>query len=65
MRNEAELDLLNNDSPHKGPVILSFVIFFVVIQNKLLNKYSNYHWYERPSFLCDKHIAVLVHDWNT
>ena len=48
MGNEAELDLLNNDvdSPHKGPVILSFVIFIVVIMNKLLNKSSSYHWYE-------------------
>ena len=36
------------DSPHKGHVMHSFDVFFVVSLNKLLNKQSDYQWFEMP-----------------
>ena len=33
---------------HKGSITQSFDVFFVVILNKLLNKESNYRWFETP-----------------
>ena len=36
------------DSPHKGPVMKSFDVFFVVSLNKLLNKLSNYFLHNGP-----------------
>ena len=41
------------DSHHKGPVIWSFDIFFVVSLNHLLNKLSNCRWFEISWCLCD------------
>ena len=41
------------DSPHKGPVMQSFYVFFVVGLNKLLNKLSNCQWFRMLSLLND------------
>ena len=38
---------------HKGPVMRSFYVSFVVILSKLLNKQSNCRWVESPWRLCD------------
>ena len=36
------------DSPHKGPVMGNFDVFFDVALNKLLNKQLNCQWFEIP-----------------
>ena len=36
------------DSPHKGPVKQSFVVFFAVNLNKPLSKQSIYQWFVTP-----------------
>ena len=36
------------DSPHKGTVILSFNVFFIVYLYKLLNKHSSFRGFETP-----------------
>ena len=47
------------DSPHKGPVMRSFDVFFVVCLYKLLNKQSNYGWFVVPWYSCDI-IVILI-----
>ena len=44
------------DSPHKGPIVWKFHVFFVVSQNKLFNKQSSCQWL-KVIFSCDA--AVL------
>ena len=46
------------DSPHKGPVMQSSHIFFVVSLNKLLNKQPCYQWFEMKWHSCD--ITVMI-----
>ena len=50
------------DSPHKGPVMWSFDVFYVVSLGKLLNKQSNCLWFETTCCSCD----ITVNDvWRT
>ena len=37
-----------SDSPHKGPVVWNFKIFFYGNTNNLLNKHLSWQWYEAP-----------------
>ena len=47
------------DSPHKGPVIYSFDVFFAVNLNRLLGKQSSCQWVEMPWCSCD--VTVMTH----
>ena len=40
-------------SPHKGPVIWSLDVFFVLSRNKPLNKQSSFRWFTTPWRSCD------------
>ena len=41
------------DSAHKGPVLRSFDILFVISLKKLLNKQPSFQWFETPWCWCD------------
>ena len=47
------------DSPHKGPVMRSFVVSFAVSLEKPLNKQWSYHWFEITWYSCE--VTVMPH----
>ena len=52
------------DSPHKGTVWRSLNVFFVVRLNQLLNKLSNYRWFETTWPLCHLPEMRLSFNWT-
>ena len=55
---------LLSDSPHKGPVMQGFCVFFVVIPNRLLNKHSSYWWFETSWRSCDVTVMLSSHSFK-
>ena len=47
------METLSMDSPHKGAVMWSFNVFFVVWMNILLNIELSCQWFEMPWHSCD------------
>ena len=50
------------DSPHKGPVMWSFGVFFVVNLNKLLNKQVICQWLEMPWCSCNASVMICLQE---